>query len=146
MLPHHCLGNSLPEAVYEIAMKLTLDYQWKYLWFQEFKNFKDIALMKSLQCHENLIWRHLHGPWNNPWYTMNKFHGIFHWSDLTFHWNIIDVLWHTCLLVIMRLVFGWYYFVGQAYFFSSLPWTTIVVRDTSNPFPNPNSNPRGWHS
>ena len=61
-----------------------------------------VAPMKSLQCRP---WNY-HEMWSGwpmklpmvrvPWVN---FHGIFHWSDVAFHGNIIDVSWHTSLLV-----------------------------------------------
>ena len=63
--------KSLPETAYEIAMKTTMNYPWKYLWFSP-------RILKFHGCctheisampwnyHENVIWRFISWPMKQP--------------------------------------------------------------------------------
>ena len=82
-----------------------------------------IAPMKSLQCHEITISGDAFMAHETTHVIPSiSFRGIFHWSDLTFHGSIIDVSWHTSLLVISHTC------TCHCSYFSHLDMTCLLTR------------------
>ena len=81
--------HTLPETAYEIAMKTTMNYPWKtYDLPQEFK-FSWVLHPWNLCNAMKLLWSGdaFHGPWNNPWYTMNWLSWYISLGWIKFSWK-----------------------------------------------------------